>query len=77
MVDKYKKKVFREFIPLLVESFEVVDTPNSGGVAFFDLSRVVIEDKKTFEEKLKTVYQMFAYANNSLALIIRRTPEKC
>lgn len=77
LVEQYKKKVYREFIPLLADSFEVNDTSDPENVAFFDLSRVVIEDKKTFEEKLKTVYHMFAYTNNSLALIIRRTAERC
>lgn len=77
LVKQYREKVYRDYIPYLVDSFEVIENSNSVNVAFFDLSRIVIEDKKTFEEKLKTVYHMFAYTNNSLALIIRRTSDKC
>lgn len=77
LVEQYNEKVYRDYTPFLSSDFNLIDERTNCSISFFDISRIVIEDKKTFEEKLKTVYHMFAYTDNSLALIIRRTSDKC
>ena len=81
MIGHCAASVFKSYLPYISGTYEVKpieDTiPPEETVAFFDITKLVIEEKDRMVEKLKNVYHLLAYSNNSLALIIHRKHESC
>lgn len=72
--------VFKEYLPHISDSYQVkpfsvtekrMSTPQES-VASFDITKLVLEKDDKMIEKLKNVYHLLAYSNNSIALIINR-----
>lgn len=72
--------VFKEYLPHISDSYSVIDFENdrvskgspAESVASFDITKLVLEKNDKIIEKLKNVYHLLAYSNNSIALIINR-----
>ena len=81
MIGHCSASVFKNYLPYISDAYKVKpieDTiPPEETVAFFDITKLVTEEKDRTVEKLKNVYHLLAYSNNSLALIIHRKHDSC
>lgn len=73
--------VFKSYLPSISTAYSIKplgqEIKPEETVAYFDVTRLVIEDKERMSEKLKNVYHLLACSNNSIALIIRRKHNGC
>lgn len=73
--------VFKSYLPFISSVYDVKPIKDALSseetVAFFDITKLVVEEKDRMVEKLKNVYHLLAYSNNSLALIIHRKHDSC
>lgn len=73
--------VFKNYLPYISRAYDVKSLEDSIApeetVAFFDITKLVIEEKDKMVEKLKNVYHLLAYSDKSLALIIHRKHDGC
>lgn len=74
-------RVFKEYLPTVSETYQVKKAINDyspdESVACFDITKLVIEKDDNVIDKLKNVYHLLAYSNNSIALIINRKHSGC
>ncbi len=81
MIGHCAASVFKSYLPYISGAYEVKPIedaiPPEETVAFFDITKLVTEEKDRMVEKLKNVYHLLAYSNNSLALIIHRKHDSC
>lgn len=77
-------EVYKEFLPYFSRCYRVIPyeachepSDPAESVASFDITKLVMEANGRPIEKLKNVYQMLANTENSLALLVRRTPASC
>ncbi len=81
MIGHCSASVFKSYLPYISSGYSVKPIADSISpeetVAFFDITKLVIEEKDRMVEKLKNVYHLLAYSNNSLALIIHRKHDSC
>ena len=77
-------KVFKEHLPYIAECYrakpyeEVHDDSNPAeSVASFDITKLVVDKDGNAIDRLKNVYHMLAYSEDSIALIIKRTAKRC
>ena len=82
MISRCSATVFKNYLPYISKAYAV--NPIAGGmaepqetVAFFDITKLVTEEKDKMVEKLKNVYHLLAYSNNSIALVIHRKHDGC
>ena len=80
LLDQCLAAVFKEYLPHISDSYIVSeykdaettkDSPTES-VASFDITKLVLEKDDKMIEKLKNVYHLLAYSNNSIALMINR-----
>lgn len=81
MINKCEATVFKNYLPYISESYGVapldcIASPEET-VAFFDITRLVIEEKERMHEKLKNIYHLLAYSDKSIALIVHRKHDSC
>ena len=81
MISRCSANVFKTYLPYVSKAYSVLPLDNqlSPGetVAYFDVTKLVIEERDRIVEKLKNVYHLLAYTNNSVALIIHRKHDSC
>ena len=81
MIGQCSASVFKNYLPYVSRAYDVKTIGDQISpeetVAFFDITKLVIEEKDKMVEKLKNVYHLLAYSDNSLALIIHRKHESC
>lgn len=81
MIGQCSASVFKNYLPNISKCYDVkpiekLISPEET-VAFFDITKLIIEEKDKMVEKLKNVYHLLAYSDNSVALIIHRKHESC
>ncbi|MCF2556003.1 ATP-binding protein [Fournierella massiliensis] len=81
ILGRYSAKVFKSYLPRISKDYDVVKlgtgrSPEES-VAFFDVTKLIIEEDGNLIEKLKNVYHLLAYSRNSIGLIIHRTHDTC
>lgn len=73
--------VFKEYLPYVSDAYSVCKIDNSYSpsemVAYFDITKFVLEKDAKVIEKLKNVYHLLAYTGYSLGLIINRKKDAC
>ena len=81
MIGQCSASVFKNYLPYISRAYDVKSLEDSIApeetVAFFDITKLVIEEKDKMVEKLKNVYHLLAYSDKSLALIIHRKHDGC
>ena len=81
MIGQCSASVFKNYLPYISKAYDVKAIEDQISpeetVAFFDITKLVIEEKDKMVEKLKNVYHLLAYSDNSLALIIHRKHDSC
>lgn len=81
LLSRCSSNVFKSYLPELAQNYKVLpvndDTRSEEMVAFFDITKLVLEEKDNAVEKLKNVYHFLAYSDNSIALIVRRKHDYC
>ena len=81
LLQEYSSQVFKSYLPYIAKDFDVVEltdyrTPVES-VAYFDITKLIVEESGNMFEKLKNVYHLLAYSQNSIGLIIHRTHDNC
>ena len=81
MISQCSASVFKNYLPNISKTYDVKIIEDQilpeETVAFFDITKLVIEEKDKIVEKLKNVYHLLAYSDNSLALILHRKHDSC
>lgn len=81
MIGQCSASVFKNYLPYISKAYDVKTLEEQilpdETVAFFDITKLVIEEKDKMVEKLKNVYHLLAYSDKSLALIIHRKHDGC
>ena len=81
MIGHCSASVFKNYLPYISTGYRVKpiddDISPEETVSFFDITKLIIEEKDRMVEKLKNVYHLLAYSNNSIALIIHRKHDSC
>lgn len=81
MIGRCSASVFKNYLPYISRAYDVKTLEDQISpeetVAFFDITKLVIEEKDKMVEKLKNVYHLLAYSDKSLALIIHRKHDGC
>ena len=79
--EKCMSSIFKDYLPYVSQAYEAKDYravfEPTESVASFDITKFVLEKEDNIIDKLKNVYHLLAYSNNSIALIIERTKETC
>ena len=81
ILQEYSSQVFKSYLPHIAMDYDVVKmtecrTPVES-VAYFNISKLIVEENGYIFEKLKNVYHLLAYSQNSIGLIIHRTHDNC
>lgn len=81
LLQEYSSQVFKSYLPRIAKEYDVVEltgcrTPVES-VAYFDITKLIVEESGNMFEKLKNVYHLLAYSQNSIGLIIHRTHDNC
>ncbi|MCR5743303.1 MAG: ATP-binding protein [Lachnospiraceae bacterium] len=81
LIGQHSAIVFKNYLPSISKEYHIKKIDNQNvpeeTVAFFDITKLVTEEKDKMVEKLKNVYHLLAYSDNSLALIIHRKHDSC
>ena len=79
--DKCISTVFKDYLPYVSKAYKAKEFRKNlaptESVACFDITKFVLEKNDNIIDKLKNVYHLIAYSDNSIALILERTKENC
>ena len=82
-ISECKAEVFKSYLSGVSEFYtikkdeEMLSIAPQETVAYFDITRLVLDDKARMTEKLKNIYHLLAYSGNSLALVVHRDHNSC
>lgn len=77
----YSAQIFKSYLPKIAKEFSVAELQSARlpeeSVAYFDITKLIVEEGSNMFEKLKNVYHLLAYSRNSIAMIVHRTHDAC